>query len=137
MGIRIFSLEEANGMLPELKERLEELQALFGRIVGEQDKLSVLELIGAARDDSAEHVEYVDRKRDVSALVSQFDAGFRQIRGLGCFVKDINRGLVDFYSVRNGRLIFFCWEVGEREIGFWHELNAGYSGRRPIGELFE
>lgn len=135
MGIRIFSLEEANSMLPELARRIQELRLLFARIVAEQDKLAVLELIGGLDDASAEHPEYLEKKKATAALVAQFDAEFRRVRSLGCFVKDINRGLVDFYSVRNGRLIFFCWEVGEKEIRFWHELNSGYSGRKPIAEL--
>ena len=137
MGIRIFSLDEANGMLPELARQLEELRERFGEIVFEQDKIAVLELIGAREDGSPEHIEYSEKKKATTALVAQFEADFRKVRSLGCFVKDINKGLVDFYSVRNGRLIFFCWQLGEKEIRFWHELNSGYSGRKPISELFE
>lgn len=137
MGIRIFSLEEANGMLADLSRRLEELRSLVGRIVHEQDALAVLELIGAKEPSSAEHSEYIEKKRATSALVADFDNKFRRIQSLGCFVKDINKGLVDFYSVRNGRLIFFCWELGEKEIRYWHELNCGYDGRKPIAELYD
>ncbi len=137
MGIRIYSLEEANNMIPDLARRLEDLRTLVGRIVHEQDGLGVLELIGSKEAASPEHAEYVEKKRATSALVADFDSKFRKIQSLGCFVKDINRGLVDFYSVRNGRLIFFCWELGEKEIRYWHELNSGYAGRKPIAELYD
>jgi hypothetical protein len=137
MGIRIFSLEEANTMIPDLSRRLGELKGLVDRIVQEQDGLMVLELIGSKEAGSPEHSEYLEKKRATSALVAEFDGKFRRIQSLGCFVKDINRGLVDFYSVRNGRLIFFCWELGEKEIRFWHELNTGYAGRKPIAELYD
>ncbi len=137
MGIRIFSLDEANGMLPELGRKLDELRGRFSEIVADQDRLAVLELIGGKDDGSPEHLEYAEKKKATTALVSQFETDFRKVRSLGCFVKDISRGLVDFYSVRNGRLIFFCWQLGEKEIQFWHELNSGYSGRKPISELYE
>jgi len=124
-------------MLPELARRLEELRGRFRDIAAEQDKLAVLELIGGKDTTSPEHAEYAMKRKATTALVSQFETDFRKVRSLGCFVKDINRGLVDFYSVRNGRLIFFCWQLGEQEIRFWHELNSGYSGRKPISELYE
>ena len=137
MGIRIFSLEEANNMLPDLSRRLEELRSMYARIMKEQDSLAVFELIGAKEVASAEHAEYLEKKRATSALVSDFESKFRRIQSVGCWVKDVGRGLVDFYSVRNGRLIFFCWELGEKEIRYWHELNTGYSGRKPIAELYD
>ena len=124
-------------MLPELARRLEELRGRFRDIAAEQDRLAVLELIGGKDTTSPEHAEYAAKRKATTALVSQFETDFRKVRSLGCFVKDINRGLVDFYSVRNGRLIFFCWQLGEQEIRFWHELNSGYSGRKPISELYE
>lgn len=137
MGIRIFSLDEANSLLPELSRRLEELRQLVGRIVRDQDGIAVLELIGGREDGSPEHKEYLNRRRATQELVEDFDARFREIQGLGCFVKDVNQGLVDFYSVRNGRLIFLCWKLGEKGIQHWHELNSGYAGRQPISEIYD
>jgi hypothetical protein len=137
VGIRIFSLDEANSLLPELSRRLDELRQLVARIVRDQDGIAVLELIGGREDGSPEHNEYVNRRRATQELVEDFDARFRDIQALGCFVKDVNQGLVDFYSVRNGRLIFLCWKLGEKGILHWHELNAGYAGRQPISEIYD
>jgi len=137
VGIRIFSLDEANALLPELSRRLDALKQLVGQIVHDQDGIAVLDLIGARENGSPEHGEYVKRKRETEGLVVELDARIREIQGLGCFVKDINEGLVDFYSVRDGRLIFLCWKLGETGIGHWHELNSGFSGRQPITELYE
>jgi hypothetical protein len=137
VGIKIFSLEEANGIIPDLSRRLEELRDLVARIVKCQDAIAVLELIGAQEAESAEHPEYVRKKAVTEALVEEFDGRFREIHKLGCFVKDIKQGLVDFYSVRDGRLIFLCWKLGESHIRHWHELNTGFAGRRPIAELYE
>jgi len=49
-------------------------------------------------------------------------------------LKDVDAGLVDFVGMRNGREVYLCWRYGEEEIGFWHELNAGFSGRQPVDE---
>lgn len=135
MGIRIFSLQEVNEMLPDLAARIEGLRDLHRRLVRERDRVAVLDLIGGGVPGSAEHDEYLEHVRETTDLASEFDAGYRRIRDLGCLVKDLNRGLLDFYAVKDGRLIFFCWELGEREVRFWHELNSGYAGRKPIGEL--
>ncbi len=137
MGIRIFSLEEANSLLPELSKRLEELRDLVAHIVRDQDGIAVLDLIGGRENGSPEHTEYMSRKRETESLVTELDTRIREIQGYGCFVKDINQGLVDFYSVRSGRLIFLCWKLGETGIQHWHELNSGFSSRQPIAELDE
>ena len=47
-------------------------------------------------------------------------------------VRDIDRGLIDFPALHDGREVYLCWELGEERIGFWHELEAGYGGRRPL-----
>jgi len=49
-------------------------------------------------------------------------------------VKDLDRGLIDFPAMREGREVFLCWERGEDDIGFWHELETGYAGREPLDE---
>jgi hypothetical protein len=66
---------------------------------------------------------------------------FLEVRGLlvelqeaGIVLRDLDRGLVDFPSLREGREVYLCWETGEDQIGFWHELDTGFAGRRPLTE---
>jgi hypothetical protein len=47
-------------------------------------------------------------------------------------IKDVNLGLLDFPALKDGREVYFCWQYGEGEIAFWHEIEAGYAGRQPI-----
>jgi len=54
---------------------------------------------------------------------------------MGCVIKDFEMGLIDFYSMFDGRDIFLCWKLGEKKIKFWHDIDAGYMGRKPIFEL--
>ena len=54
------------------------------------------------------------------------------LQDLGCEVKDLEMGLVDFRSLREGREVYLCWRVGEETISYWHELDAGFGGRQPL-----
>lgn len=55
-----------------------------------------------------------------------------ELHALGCEVKDLEMGLVDFRSLREGREVYLCWHVGEETISYWHELDAGFGGRQPL-----
>ena len=73
-----------------------------------------------------------------SKLVREFerlDALIHQVQDTGVLFKDINLGLLDFPALRNGREVYLCWKHGEKDIEFWHEIEAGYAGRRPIASF--
>jgi hypothetical protein len=61
-------------------------------------------------------------------------AGIREVVGQGIELKDIDRGLIDFPSPREGRVVYLCWRLGERRIRYWHEVDAGFAGRQPLEE---
>jgi hypothetical protein len=69
----------------------------------------------------------------------QVGEGFLEVRSIlgaleeaGIVIKDIDRGLIDFPAIIDGREVFLCWEMGEDEVAFWHDLESGYGGRRPL-----
>ena len=62
----------------------------------------------------------------------RLDQAVRQVQATGAILKDINTGLVDFLSIREEREIYLCWRYGEDQITFWHEIDAGFSGRNPL-----
>ena len=63
------------------------------------------------------------------------EAAVRRIDDWGIALRDIGSGLVDFPALANGRPIWLCWKLGEGDIAWWHELQAGVAGRRPLIEL--
>ena len=63
------------------------------------------------------------------------EAAVRQIDAWGVTLRDIGAGLVDFPALANGRPIWLCWRLGEADIAWWHELEAGVAGRRPLIDL--
>ena len=71
----------------------------------------------------------------MQGLIDQMAAGVARIDGLGLTLRDIEHGLVDFPALVAGRQVWLCWQRGETAIGFWHDLETGFSGRRPLAEL--
>ena len=133
MKLMLFSVEDANRMLPELKPLLWHLM----RIKGEFDRLSrrvdalSLAVAGAAPENpDALELKLLTAQRD--ALGREIAKGVQGIQRRGPVVKDIDRGLVDFYALSGDRLVFLCWKLGESEVGHWHTLDGGFASRQPL-----
>jgi hypothetical protein len=71
----------------------------------------------------------------MQGLIDQMAAGVARIDALGLTLRDIERGLVDFPALVSGRQVWLCWRQGEPSIGWWHDLETGFDGRRPLAEL--
>jgi hypothetical protein len=131
--VTLFTVDEANRVAAEIRpelERLVEMKREFDRI---ESRAAVLDLAshGAApgNPDAAE----LERLRSTrEALGERIGRAIRALQGRGCLVKDLDRGLVDFYSLHGDRLIFLCWQLAETEVAHWHTLEAGFAGRQPI-----
>ncbi len=73
-------------------------------------------------------------KQTASALEDAFKAGLEQLAQWNIELKDLQRGLVDFPALRDGRTVFLCWLLGEPEVAFWHETTTGFAGRKPLDD---
>jgi hypothetical protein len=71
----------------------------------------------------------------MQGLIDQMAAGVARIDALGLTLRDIERGLVDFPALVSGRQVWLCWQHGEASIGWWHDLESGFDGRRALAEL--
>lgn len=122
---RYFTHDEANATLDELRPEIEGLMAARERIVAMQPELeSGLEKAlgnGGSRATG-----------ELMALMQRIRQTIQAIQTQGVQVKDIDRGLLDFPSRREGREIFLCWQYGEPSVQFWHGIEAGFAGRQPI-----
>jgi len=127
MKARYFTLNEARSTLPQVKTLMEQVQVARREILRlRPDALPVIQkaaLNGGNKDMG-----------ELAVHVMRLEAGVKGIMALGVVLKDVDAGLVDFVGMRNGREVYLCWRYGEEEIGFWHELNAGFSGRQPVDE---
>jgi len=130
----LFTISEVNALIPTLN--LIVAQQLREQSDIEQG-LAELTQRGGRNFDSLE--PSADDESDVQKLKSElrqrigrYDSGWRKVRALGGIVKDPQIGLVDFYGRVEGRVVWLCWRYGEDSVGYYHELEEGYSGRRPI-----
>jgi len=135
-GKRYFTHSEACTYIPVL-------QGAFGRIQIYRQELSALHDEVTGQGLSAEVLLSSDpplppalerTRARVQELAGLIEAEIEQIHAIGCLVKDLDTGLVDFYSRQGGEDIFLCWRYGETEIRFWHSVNEGFTGRKPIPE---
>lgn len=129
---RTFTLEEANALLPQIIAILEESREL-------REELSTVE--GALRrifhhvssngkDHSDDEIGRLTARRELAA--AELQRTIDRIQELGCIVKSIEQGLLDFPSIRDDHIVYLCWMSGEPEINFWHEIADGFAGRTPL-----
>ena len=125
MPARYFTVEEANGLLPEISALMEALQARRANVIESRKQMS--DLLAAGQSDFGGPA--------ASAIAQDFvaiESLARRIRSYGCVIKDLNNGLVDFLAKLNGREVYLCWRYGEPQVAFYHELHTGFKGRRPV-----
>jgi len=130
---RIFTLEEAERTLPLLRRILSDLKSEY-RVW--QDALADYELLSGGVRPEIESEELLAARRAVAHSVDRISAYLGEIEAVGCLFKGFDAGLVDFYTLREDRLVFLCWRVDEAHITHWHEIEAGYAGRQPIDSTF-
>jgi hypothetical protein len=128
---RFFTVEEANLELSRLRQWLPRLQTKRRRLDVVQQKLGELSLKAATNGNLLEE-EVHSTQREVKRLTEEISKLMAKISDLGCEIKDLDQGLVDFPSLRDGREVYLCWRLGEPEVAFWHEPDAGFRGRRPL-----
>jgi hypothetical protein len=133
MPQRYFTAEEANELLPEVRLVAEELveHRLAARAVAAKRAQLVTRIAGNGGDfDPQEPRELEeDFERETAAITE----AVARLERLGVMVKDADRGLVDFPALReSGEEVLLCWQVGEDEIGYWHGLEEGFAGRKPL-----
>ena len=133
MAQRYFTAEEANELLPEVRLAAEELveHRLAARAVAAKRAQLVTRIAGNGGDfDPQEPRELEeDFERETAAMAEAVE----RLERLGAIVKDADRGLVDFPALRkSGEEVLLCWQVGEDEIAYWHGLEEGFAGRKPL-----
>ena len=120
-----FTLDEAHTALPKLRELVSEARELKRRA----DAKILLWRV----NEDLDPVEMVMERGQVEFLLGEMERRLEAVRAMGCRVKDIDRGLVDFPGWIPGRGdVYLCWRLGEERISFWHLRTEGYDARKPI-----
>jgi hypothetical protein len=127
---RIFSVDEANRTLPLVRRIVGDLLDEYPRWRSAVSHYEVLS--GGARADWGETPELLNARLAVTTLAERINGYLGELSDIGCVFKGFEAGLVDFYALREDRLIFLCWRLGEPAIEHWHEIDSGFSGRQPL-----
>jgi hypothetical protein len=122
---RVFSLFEANQLIPQLRSHLTTVLQRKGVLVQTREEVQKASANSDYGGGTAVGSHYVKSLQDIST-------GLRAIHELGVVVKDIDLGLCDFPHLRDGRVVYLCWKLGEQEIRWWHEVTTGYKDRCPL-----
>ena len=125
----LFTVDQANRTLPLVRKILEDVVAYHRRW-----RETILELDLAASTARADdpRTDPAELERKAQSLARELEGYQRELADLGIQLKDQRLGLVDFPSEVGGRQVLLCWRLGEPEVQFWHEVDAGYAGRQRL-----
>src|SRR5829696_9880718 len=125
--MKIFTIQEANALLPNVRLILAKIQRAHRKL-------------SRYRDEAKKAAEAADQggggvKDGVAyaAVLTELTDQLGELEALGVQLKDFERGLIDFPSLRDGRVVLLCWQLGEGdELEWWHDVDAGFAGRTPL-----
>ena len=125
--MRIFSIDEANALLAQVRPLLLSIKRGRGRLLTFSESANHAsagaELGGGGMQDGARYV----------TILMKIASDTTELDTLGVQLKDHERGLIDFPSLRDGRVVLLCWHLGDGDkIEWWHDVEAGFAGRQPI-----
>jgi hypothetical protein len=127
MDERVFTLAEANGLLPRLRSLLDDAGREWKRMRELNPEIQKIREKASLDAFSPYGVDYV-------GALSHLLYSLSQIKQMGVLLKDVDQGLCDFPYMRRGRIVYLCWRLGEESIGYWHDIETGFAGRAPLDE---
>lgn len=136
MPLKFFTIEEANRMIPLLRRILEEIRDK--RKEAFEKQLLLEESIKMIWKGEGLGIKgFFKLKEEVQFIMEEIQEKLSAVDMYGCILKDVEKGLVDFPALINGREVYLCWQIDEERISYWHGLNEGFSGRKPLYELIK
>ncbi len=135
---KVFTVEEANRMLPAVRGILQSLRSRQREMRRIDEKRAVEELTwlrpdGTVSPKARQEIARLDEL--LRQATEAFEEALGRLTGTGAQLKDLEEGLVDFFAERGEELVYLCWKEGEERIGCWHDLESGFAGRQPLDEL--
>jgi hypothetical protein len=121
---RHFTVEEANSEIERVGPMLEALRAAKEELLDDEAR----EALGEAAPGNGGG----ERGRQVGAAFLEVRRILVELTEAGIVVRDVDRGLIDFPSLRDEREVYLCWQLGEERVGWWHDLESGFGGRQPL-----
>jgi hypothetical protein len=132
--MRLFTQEEANAALPEVRPVVERLVEERRELVALGAELEAMQALIGGNGGSLDPGRVGELQESVARVAAGLAGVVDELQELGVQVKDLDRGLVDFPArhPESGDDVLLCWELGEPEVAHWHDLEAGFAGRKPL-----
>lgn len=125
--MKIFTIEEANALLPTVREKLLKIQRCHRSLYVYHEPAKLAAEAGEQGGGG------ISNGPQYAKLLLQLTTAISDLETLGVQIKDFDRGLIDFPSLREGRVVLLCWQLGEGdEVEWWHDVDAGFAGRTPL-----
>jgi hypothetical protein len=122
----LYTPQDANKALPEVKRMFANITAQKSKVVAIQQEIQVI------IDSGSPFGSFLEKKQKLNSMVTELYKSIEQLEGLGVMIKSVDEGLLDFPSKRFNEEVWLCWKAGEDEIKFWHGKDEGFMGRKPL-----
>lgn len=135
MGPRIYTVREAEALLPVVEKAFADLDSVRARIRKLKGKMEVLEMLWGdelGSPDNPDHAEFAHYAAEMERAKADYDSATKSLVDHEIQLKSVETGLIDFYGVIDSRLVFLCWKRGETGIGWYHHLEDGFQGRKEL-----
>ena len=148
---RLFTINEANTLLPIVRPTIERILEIIRRlrakseIVIRAQRLErrvvtavFVDVVGSTRlaeqidPETPNLMRRLQQNDEIAALIKQINDAVNEIQQHGCVCKGVEQGLLDFPCLLGEEIVFLCWQYGEAEIAYWHRIEDGFAGRRPL-----
>ena len=125
--MKLFTIQEANELLPTAREIVQRIQRSRRKLRAFTDEAK------QAAEGAEQGGGGMENGPHYAALLTRFTLQIGELEALGVQLKDFDRGLIDFPSLRDGRVVLLCWQLGEGDqVEWWHDIDAGFAGRTPL-----
>lgn len=128
---RLFTVQEANELLPRLRPLVEQILENVRRLKHASETVIRREGLDPEAADLMDHLRKDD---EIVRLVTQVKDWVDEINGFGCQCKGVEQGLIDFPCQFGNEVVFLCWQVGEVQVDHWHRIEDGFAGRKTLLE---
>jgi hypothetical protein len=126
---RLFTVDEANELLPTLRPLVEQILENIRRLKSASE--AVIRR-GNIDPDAPDLMDRLREDTEIARLIGQVKGWVEEINGYGCICKGVEQGLIDFPCLFGTEVVFLCWQIGEASVSFWHRIEDGFAGRKPL-----
>ncbi|HEX2928148.1 MAG TPA: DUF2203 domain-containing protein [Candidatus Binatia bacterium] len=126
---RLFTVNEANELLPILRPLVEQVLENIRRLKSASETAIRK---GQLDPEAPDLMEKLREDSEIAKLIGQVKGWVDEINSYGCTCKGVEQGLVDFPCMLGAEVVFLCWQIGEPSVSFWHRIEDGFAGRKPL-----